>query len=695
MTIFHEVTGNVRTLAGVPTSKRARVMVISSVPKPGIIVDTDGDHLLVGDMEVQVDAATGDFTIPGLIDYNDVDTQPFHVKYMVFISYPVVSVQGTTTTAVWDSGWLMITEDADLADPSLLPGQYSPPEWQSGFMAQANALLSSKVAEAEAIRQYVNDVSNIALPDSVITAIDSNPASAFRQQQDARLSTSFGEQLEEPGTPARVVADALFARTGQAISRPNRDIRTTLAGRLLVGANGVPTPAQVAAGATAWALLVRGIIDNTGNSRQWVSAQHSAFAGEYCDGNAVRWIGAAGYIGDMFTLEEYLFAMGFIVDDATSKGLMVYPCLFGDWRDFGSGGSPVYPDADQRANLLAVAKFLDGYGSVIGLDLCNEYRGHPPAGQDGYDNLFEIVDLMDNLIRPAGVSLPLSASVPVFDAANLAGSAYEEADWFDIADRHPYFESGVPLASQIAALSTLLRTRSHTDTPIIFGEANLGATPFPTSSNNDRAAYIDAMAALSAHPRVAGFFTWAIADQGTTSELKYGLFSGTPGGALTPRAPQCAAIKRAARRHQGMSITKWLNAPLEADENTFTDIVLNGVTEDVGGFNRGGGLAFVTIPETRVYQVTLTVNFSSLDATAGFDCWAYIPDPDTGDRDARIVSIRADGGVKGGYSASTTLRLAADTQIAATIYYANVDGGGPAVFMEGATRTCLSIAAVA
>lgn len=542
--------------------------------------------------------------------------------------------------------------------------------------------------------------------EAAATAADSAKADAVaavglvqREQAGGVAGLDGSGKLYEARVPDRlsdVSLSAGFARNGRSVGRRSRDLLSMLGDRIIVGGNVVPTPAQVAGGPPAWALLWKGIVEDDG-TRKWVTDQLDFLAGPLVAGNTVRVIGAAGHIwlGTYFTREEYLGAVKWFCDYATTKGLMIYPSLIGDWRDFSADFTPSYPGIDAKADLLAVAQLLDTYGNVIGLDLCNEYTGHAPAGKTGYDNLAQVESLMNDLIRPAGVSLPLTASLAVFDAPNLAGSGSEEADTFDFLDRHIYFNAGVPIPAQIASLSSLLRTRAHTDTPLLIGEANLGGNVFAASTNEDRAAYIDALAELCTHSRVAGFLTWAIADQGTTADLKYGLYSGLPGATPVARVPQCAAIKRAPRRRQGNGITRWLVTDLAAPYNAMTDIVLTGNGRDVGGFLRGQGNSFITVPEAGTYQVTFGINFSTSDVTANaaYDAWVYVPDPLTGDRDERIVSIR-DSKIAGGMTSTRTVWLAADTTLAASIYVGNTSGGGPATIMAGDTRTFVSVARV-
>lgn len=222
MTVYHTVTGNVRTLAGVAPGRGVRVMVISSIPKPGLIVDNDNGRILVGDMKIDVDLATGDFTIPNLVDYNDVGTDPFHIRYMVLISYTVTSAQGTSIDATWDSGWLMVTTDGDLTDAAYLPAQYAPPEFQSDFIAQALRILAEQVA-----------ASDIATSDDVVEALVKNTGgvgpktsaavdSAVDDAVAAQSAAAFGLFLSAGLTTSTVQAavDAATANGGGIVVLP-------------------------------------------------------------------------------------------------------------------------------------------------------------------------------------------------------------------------------------------------------------------------------------------------------------------------------------------------------------------------------------------------------------------------------------------------------------------------------------------
>lgn len=100
---------------------------------------------------------------------------------------------------------------------------------------------SALLSEMQDLRDQVQDISQIAVPDDVITAIDANPASDFRQQQDARQSASYatGGELRSKAkvdgsdqTPViNAEIAALQAYGGGRLILPTGDI--TIAGTIL------------------------------------------------------------------------------------------------------------------------------------------------------------------------------------------------------------------------------------------------------------------------------------------------------------------------------------------------------------------------------------------------------------------------------------------------------------------------------
>jgi hypothetical protein len=171
------------------------------------------------------------------------------------------------------------------------------------------------------------------------------------------------------------------------------------------------------------------------------------------------------------------------------------------------------------AEVVAFAQLVDGYSNVVGIDLFNEWdvwRGQ--LGIVGNQAALELykADLISwfNAVRAAGVTVPLTMSSSEQSYANDGGSQSYVRDVVDFFDNHFYSDPLTLGQNPINWVDAYAK-------PCLVGEfgQNL-ASVSPTRL----AQYTSVRDNLQADARCAGTFAWAVADQGTTDGLKYGMF---------------------------------------------------------------------------------------------------------------------------------------------------------------------------
>lgn len=178
---FRTVTGNAGRLLGEDfDATSVQVLVRTNLPAGTVPIDLDHNRLLLGSDSATVDN-TGDFTIPNLVDHASIDVNPTGIQYAFDIRYIDPSAPADSSRwRTWRSGWLSITANEDLSD--MVARQYSPPEFQSDFLDQANAILAAQI-----------DLSGIDDSDSEVAGLIGNPLLGPLTQHE--LSLSYAQRV--------------------------------------------------------------------------------------------------------------------------------------------------------------------------------------------------------------------------------------------------------------------------------------------------------------------------------------------------------------------------------------------------------------------------------------------------------------------------------------------------------------------
>jgi len=416
------------------------------------------------------------------------------------------------------------------------------------------------------------------------------------------------------------VASSTYARTGGR----NPSITNPLLGgtELLIGGNIVPTPAQCSPAPhyPGWAEMWAGIVNGDG-TLDWVTDQIDALRGPDTRGNAVRIIGCAGGIRQGFyTRAQYISAWQTVSDYCRSVGVIIYAALSSGWHDFGVGcdAPPLFPTAADDDDITAVAVALSRMGNIVGFDVVQEYRANLPGTSTILDAQAVLIPIFA-AIRAAGVSLPLTASNPVFNASNWVDyNVNTESAFVDFIDRHVYYPAGTqPIATDISQMYSLIDTRI----PVLIGEVGIAAS----ASGADRTAAFNAVSTLLKGGRVVGAFAWAIGDQDTVTTNEYGLYSGAPGGALTARTDVTVPFLAWPRRKKATALSKYASVDQAIAPSGVRDILLGTTVFDFGGLNFGasGIMAKIPVGMGGLYRVTLSVALIGGAAAANVDVNLY------------------------------------------------------------------------
>lgn len=210
------VTFNLTQLLGEAfDARRTRAYVKTNVAN-GTLMDTSTGEIRLGDQKVTVgDDGSGSFTTwaPGA------DGNPTSWQTSLVVEYPRTGQRDRTVRTF---GPYTITASVDLAD--LEEEQAVPAEYLTTVTAQ----LDTYVTEAEAARDAAVDISNIAVPDDVVSTLIEGTGGAGPLTRSA-LSASYGRAVSvakhltdgDPATlPAALVAAAAEAGAGGTVFIP-------------------------------------------------------------------------------------------------------------------------------------------------------------------------------------------------------------------------------------------------------------------------------------------------------------------------------------------------------------------------------------------------------------------------------------------------------------------------------------------
>lgn len=201
-------TGDINTLLG--DEHRARsvsVFVRPHLTGDEPLIDQTGKKILAGPSRVPV-AADGTFTVtlPGT-DSTDLNVLPGEWWYELTVVYPnaLAGQQHARNPETTWTVYFQLTASGDFAD--------------AGFLDDAAPL---SVASASAYAAQAKAIAGADTADDLITILDADPDSTFRQQQDARLSATIAAEvaptasLQEQERRAAFIVDSLAAPGGTA-----------------------------------------------------------------------------------------------------------------------------------------------------------------------------------------------------------------------------------------------------------------------------------------------------------------------------------------------------------------------------------------------------------------------------------------------------------------------------------------------
>jgi hypothetical protein len=214
---LYAVTGNASDILGINFDpKRVKVVISTNLPRGEAPIDLENNRVLLGGSIVWP-SADGSFTIPDLVGFASADVNPTGIQYKIDLVYVDAA---SRQEGAWSTGWVSITADATISE--LVEGQYVPPTYLSGAVAELQAL----VDEAAAITGLTGEDEAVAL---LVGDEDSETASALsasiaRNAVPRAGGTTTGEQAPRRALDARdyeVKADLRSFPDGVMVSGSN------------------------------------------------------------------------------------------------------------------------------------------------------------------------------------------------------------------------------------------------------------------------------------------------------------------------------------------------------------------------------------------------------------------------------------------------------------------------------------------
>lgn len=217
------LSGDVGNLIGAdffpqtPAHRRTKVWVRSNTTLQRIVdTDTGKIHIGIARAKVQTDGtfAFADLVATGSADTNLDDSGD--LQYTVYVKAPSDS-DSSSRDVVHVFGPYPVTEDADISELEPVAGVDA-------------SYASELLAEMQALRDEVVDISGISTSDGVITAIDANPASLFRVQSDARHAASTADMVETVGAELFAPLAGNIDATVRKLADDNADVNILVLG---------------------------------------------------------------------------------------------------------------------------------------------------------------------------------------------------------------------------------------------------------------------------------------------------------------------------------------------------------------------------------------------------------------------------------------------------------------------------------
>lgn len=206
---LYTVTGNAAdVLGGNFDPKRVKVVVSTNLPRGTAPVDLEHNRVLLG-ASVVWPQSDGSFTIPNLVGHASADVNPTGIQYKIDLVYVDAA---SRQEGVVSSGWVSITADAEYSE--LIETQYAPPNYQSAFLEQAEALRDQQVELSGIDSSDTATAYNIEHGTATPSVLSASIGQVARRPQTVVV---FGDSLTEQGGEippgdAYGVANGLTAR---------------------------------------------------------------------------------------------------------------------------------------------------------------------------------------------------------------------------------------------------------------------------------------------------------------------------------------------------------------------------------------------------------------------------------------------------------------------------------------------------
>lgn len=222
--------------------------------------------------------------------------------------------------------------------------------------------------------------------------------------------------------------------------------------------------------------------------------------------NAIRMMGAAdGVAVGTYSRATYLGQVAQLADYCEANGLFFYPNIA---ANFGTPRNQAMVD-----EAVATAVLLDAYPNVVGIDIFNEWNAWMSylGISTQPDRVIFKGDMVEifNAIRSAGVTVPLTISANV-GTDNFGGAASYFTEYVDFFDVHYYGDPPAAAYNSIASMNKPL-VIGEFGAPMSVGEAARQSRYTSTKVVHDVTA-------------CGGSFSWAITDQNTNANDKWGMF---------------------------------------------------------------------------------------------------------------------------------------------------------------------------
>ena len=182
MATYYTVTGNLGGFMP-PGTNMASLVAVVTTNLGGPVVDTAGNRVALGDVDVPVQA-NGDISV-SLLQTDSADTNVSGWSYWLNVGYRTAISKVGGRGVVRDVarlGPFPLTADSTLAELSVhFDTPAVDPTWRDGFRT-----------EMETLRDEAAAISGLDDVEGAVILLDANPASPIRVQQDARLSATIG-----------------------------------------------------------------------------------------------------------------------------------------------------------------------------------------------------------------------------------------------------------------------------------------------------------------------------------------------------------------------------------------------------------------------------------------------------------------------------------------------------------------------